>query len=84
METQKRDNRRCSFCNIDVHRASYMSHLKIKKKLGNEKFIPINFFNEANESNKSNQKNYSPKPLKGRARGKFNINIRIKYKMINN
>ena len=63
METQNGDNRRRKFCIIDVHRASYINHLKIQKMLEIAKIIPINFFNDSNESNKTNKKIHNPKPL---------------------
>ena len=44
------NNRRCDICKIDVHRASYAKHLRIKKQLENvrrnEIIIPEWFFKE--------------------------------------
>ena len=31
------NSRKCDFCNLDVHRASYRKHLRSKKHLENEK-----------------------------------------------
>ena len=28
---------KCEICNVDVHRASFVKHIKIKKQLENEK-----------------------------------------------
>ena len=44
------NSRKCDICNVDVHRASYVKHLKIKKHLENmkqdEMFIPERLFEE--------------------------------------
>ena len=34
------NSRRCDICNIDVHRASYVKHLRCKKHLENEMITP--------------------------------------------
>ena len=33
----KMNSRKCQICNVDVHRASYIKHLRSKKHLGNIK-----------------------------------------------
>ena len=75
------NSRRCDICNVNVHRASYMKHLRIKKhsekmKL-NEMIIPDWLFREPVE-NKIN-KIYNPKSLKQLARN----NIRLDDKQLN-
>ena len=63
-------SRKCDICNVDVHRASYVKHLRSKKHLENIKknnmIIPEWLFQEPVE-NKIN-KIYNPKPLKQLAR----------------
>ena len=45
---------KCDVCNIDVHRASYVKHLRSRKHLENEKqnemIIPELLFQEPNEN----------------------------------
>ena len=45
---------KCDVCNIDVHRASYVKHLRSRKHLGNEKqnesIIPELLFQEPIEN----------------------------------
>ena len=74
------NSRRCDICNADVHRASYMKHLRSKKHLENmkqnEMIIPYWLFREPVE-NKIN-KIYNPKSLKQVARN----NIRLDDKQL--
>ena len=75
------NSRRCEICNIDVHRASFIKHLRSKKHLENikhnELIIPDWLFREPVE-NKIN-KIYNPKSLKQIARN----NIRLNDKQLN-
>ena len=75
------NSRRCEICNVDVHRASYIKHLSIKKHIENmkqnEMIIPERFFQEPVE-NKIN-KIYNPRSLKQIARD----NIRLDDKQLN-
>ena len=61
---------RCDVCNFDVHRASYVKHLKSKKHLENEKqngmIIPDWFFQGLIEI--KIKKIYNPKRIKQIAR----------------
>ena len=74
-------SRRCDFCNVDVHRASYTKHLRSKKHIENmkqnEMIIPEWLFQEPVE-NKIN-KMYNPKSLKQLARN----NIKLDDKQLN-
>ena len=71
---------KCEVCNVDVHRASYIKHLRSKKHIENmkknETIIPEWLFQEAIE-NKIN-KLYNPKPLRQLARD----NIRLDDKQL--
>ena len=64
------NSRRCEICNVDVHRASYMKHMRSKKHIENmeqiEMIIPEWLFKESVE-NKIN-KTYNPRSLKQIAR----------------
>ena len=60
------NSRKCEFCNVDVHRASYLIHLRSKKHLEKEMIIPKWLFQEPIE-NKIN-KIYNPKSLTQTAR----------------
>ena len=75
------NSRKCDICNVDVHRASYVKHLRTKKHLEkmnqNEMIIPERFFQEPIE-NKIN-KIYNPKSLKQLARN----NIKLDDKQLN-
>ena len=84
------NSRRCENCNIDVHRASYMKHLRTKKhiesKKQNEMIIPEWLFRENNENNIN--RIYNPKSLKRIARNTINLddkqlNEELARKMIN-
>ena len=71
-------SRKCDVCNVDVHTASYMKHLRSKKHLENikqnELIIPEWLFEE-----KKFNEIYNPKPLKQIARD----NIRLYDKQLN-
>ena len=75
------NSRRCEICNVDVHRASFVNHLRSKKHLENmkqnEMIIPEWLFREPVE-NKVN-KIYNPRSLKQIARD----NIRLDDKQLN-
>ena len=75
------NSRKCDFCNVDVHRASYVKHLRSKKYLENikrnEMIIPEWLFQEPVE-NKIDIK-YNPKSLKQLACD----NIRLDDKQLN-
>ena len=75
------NSRRCEICNVDVHRASYIKHLRSKRHLENmkqnEMIIPEWLFQEPVE-NKIN-KIYNPKSLKQLARD----NIKLDDKQLN-
>ena len=74
------NSRKCEICNVDVHRASNIKHLRSKKLIEkmkqNEMIIPEWFFQEPIE-NKIN-KIYNPKPLRQIARD----NIRLDDKQL--
>ena len=75
------NSRKCEICNVDVHRASYVKHMRSKKHLEiikqNEMIISEWLFQESIE-NKIN-KIYKPKSLKQLARD----NIRLDDKQLN-
>ena len=75
------NSRKCGICNVDVHRASHMKHLRSKKHIENmqqnEMIIPERLFQEPVE-NKIN-KIHNPKSLKEIARD----NIRLDDKQLN-
>ena len=75
------NSRRCDICNVDVHRASYIKHLRSKKHIENikqsEMILQEWLFQEPIE-NKIN-KIYNPKPLRQLARD----NIRLDDKQLN-
>ena len=75
------NSRKCEVCNVDVHRASYMKHLRSKKHMEilkqNEMIIPEWLIQEPIE-NKVNKK-YNPNSLKQIARD----NIRFDDKQLN-
>ena len=68
------NSRKCDICNVDVHRASYLKHLRSKKHLENmkqiEMIIPEWLFQEPIEN--KIKKLYSPKSLKQLARDTIN------------
>ena len=75
------NSRRCEICNVDVHGASYMKHLRSKKHLENIKqndmIIREWLFQEPVEN--KIQKIYNPKSLKQLARN----NIKLDNKQLN-
>ena len=75
------NSRKCEVCNIDVHRASYVKHLRSKKHNENEKInnviIPEWSFEEPIENKIT--KIYNPKILKQIARD----NIKLDDKLLN-
>ena len=75
------NSRRCDVCNIDVHRASYIKHLRSKKHIENikqnEMIMPEWLFQEPVEN--KIKKIYNPKSLKQLARD----NIRLDDKQLN-
>ena len=75
------NSRRCDICKIDVHRASYMKHLRSKKHLENmkqnEMIIPEWLFREPVEN--KIETIYNPKSLKQLARN----NIKLDDKQLN-
>ena len=75
------NSRKCEICNVDVHRASYMKHLRSKKHIENmkqnEMIIPEWLFQEPVEN--KIKKIYNPKPLRELARD----NIRLDDKQLN-
>ena len=75
------NSRRCEICNVDVHRASYIKHLRSKKHLENMKkieiIIPERLFLEPVE--KKIEKIHNRKSLKQIARD----NIRLDEKQLN-
>ena len=75
------NSRKCDVCNVDVHRASYMEHMRSKKLIENlkqnEMIIPEWFFSKPVE-NKIRKIN-NPKPLRQLARD----NIRLDDKQLN-
>ena len=72
------NSRKCEACNVDVHRASFMKHLRSEKHMENmkqnEMIKPEWLFQEPTE-NKIN-KIYSPKTLRQLARANFRLNDR--------
>ena len=75
------NSRRCEICKVDVHRASYIKHLRSKKHIENmrqnEKIIPEWLFQEPVEN--KIKKIYIPRSLKQIARD----NIRLDDKQLN-
>ena len=75
------NSRKCDICNVDIHRASYIKHLKSKKHIENikqnEMIIPKWLFQELVEN--KIKKIYNPKPLKQLARN----NIKLDDKQLN-
>ena len=75
------NSRTCEVCNVDVHRASYVKHLRSKKHMENKKqnemILPERLFQEPIE-NKVN-KIHNPNSLKQLARD----NIRLDDKQLN-
>ena len=72
------NSRTCNVCNVNVHRASFAKHLRIKKHLEsieqNEMIIPEWLFKEEKSPIKKEiQKFYNPKTLKQVAREKIKL-----------
>ena len=84
------ENRRtCDICNIDIHRASFVKHLRSKKHLENseqnEMIIPEWLFKEERYPiKKKMQKVYNPKTLKQLAREKIKLDDKELAKMMIN
>ena len=83
-------SRSCEVCNIDIHRASYVKHMRSKKHLENikqnEMNIPEWSIQEPVEN--KNNKTYNPKSLKQLARNIIKLddkqlNKKVAMKMIN-
>ena len=87
------NSRTCETCNVKIHRASFVKHLRSKKHLENikqnEMIIPEWFFKEERSPIKKKiQKLYNPKTLKQIARENIKMNDKeldkeIAKKMIN-
>ena len=75
------NSRKCDVCNVDVHRASYMKHLRSKKRVENlkqnEMVIPEWLFQEPIEN--KIRKIYNPKSLRQLTRD----NIRLDDRQLN-
>ena len=75
------NSRKCDVCNVGVHRASYLKHLRSKKHIQNmkqnEMIIPEWLFSEPVENKIS--KIYNPRSLKQLARD----NIRLDDRQLN-
>ena len=84
------NSRKCEICNVDVHRASYVKHLRSKKHLENikrEEMIILEWLFQEPVENKLN-KIYNPKSLKRIARNNIKLDDRqlnkeLAKKMIN-
>ena len=83
------NSRRCEICNINVHRASFVKHLRSEKHLENmiqnEMIIPEWLFKEERTPIKKKiQKVYNPKTLKQIAREKIKLDDKELAKMMIN
>ena len=83
------NSRTCEVCNVNVHRASFVKHLRSKKHLENmiqnEMILPERFFKEEKSPIKKKiQKVYNPKTLKQLARGKIKLDDKQLAKMMIN
>ena len=83
------NSRTCEICNVNVHRASFVKHLRSKKHLEkieqNEMIIPEWFYKEEKAPNKKKiQKVYNPKTLKQLAREKIKLDDKKLAKMMIN
>ena len=79
----------CDVCNVNVHRASFVKHLRSKKHLEkleqNEMIIPDWFFKEEpSPIEKKIQKVYNPKTLKQLAREEIKLDDKELAKMVIN
>ena len=80
------NSRTCEVCNVNVHRASFVKHLRNKKHLENieqiEMIIPDWLFKEERSPIKKKiEKVYNPKTLKQLAREKIKLNDKELAKM---
>ena len=75
---RKTNCRKCEICNVDVHRSSYVKHLRSKKHLENEKqndmIRPDWLFQEPIE--KKIKKINNPKSLKQIARDNIKVDVK--------
>ena len=83
------NSRTCEVCNVNVHRASFVKHLRSKKHLENikqnEMIIPESLFKENRSPiRKKIQKVYNPKTLKQLAREKIKLDDKELAKMMIN
>ena len=83
------NSRTCEICNVNVHRASFVKHLRSKKHLENieqnEMIIPDWLFKEERSPIKKKiQKVYNPKTLKQLAREKIKLDDKELAKMMIN
>ena len=83
------NSRTCEICNVNVHRASFLKHLRSKKHLENmiqnEMIIPERLFRQDQAPIKKKiQKLYNPKTLKQLAREKIKLDERELAKMMIN
>ena len=83
------NSRTCEVCNVNVHRASFVKHLRSKKHLENieqnEMIIPDWLFKEERSTIKKKiQKVYNPKTLKQLAREKIKLDDKELAKMMIN
>ena len=76
MEMKKRNSRKCDVCKTDVHRASFLIHLKSRILLKNEKNFPQSLFDETNVSKITRQTKYILRSLKRESREKIVIVVR--------
>ena len=84
-----KNSRTCEVCNVNVHRASFVKHLRSKKHLENieqsESIIPDWLFKEEQSPIKKKiQKVYNPKTLKQLAREKIKLDDKELAKMMIN
>ena len=83
------NSRTCEICNVNVHRASFVKHLRSKKHLENieqnEMIIPDWLFKEERSPIKKKiQKVYNPKTSKQLSREKIKLDDKELAKMMNN
>ena len=83
------NSRTCEICNVNVHRASFVKHLRSKKRLENieqnEMIIPEWLFQEERSPIKKKiKKVYNPKTLKQIAREKIKLDDKELAKMMIN
>ena len=83
------NSRTCENCNVNVHRASFVKHLRSKKHLENIKQNEMNipewlFKQEQTPVKKKIRKVYNPKTLKQLATEKINLDYKELDKMMMN